>query len=318
MGAKLSRGAGRGNVTIDGTSNVAIVGTPTVTFGTVSMPSITVASMPIITSYTGWLSATGTNVFENAGGHPMVCNQEYGYAIAEGDIAGHTGWGILGTNSGIGTVDETLWDYSSAYVFPTTTGQMEISSTSPDDSSSGIGVQSVTAVYLKSDYTQSSCTFTTNGTNWVASGGSHADMWRINAFVAMTAGTSKKAVGNIILRQVVGTTVHGYIVAGKTQARQAFYTVPSGKTVYITGASLGCAGTKYIVFTVRSNSNPLTSTVTDRGIFYPGLDIALLNSNLTTVLPIPRVVRSTVDLKVEAIAEAAGSYGTCSLSGWIE
>jgi hypothetical protein len=225
---------------------------------------------------------------------------------------------MLGTNAGIGVTEETLWDYSSAYVFPTVTGQMEISSSSSDDSADGVGVRTVTAVYLKSDYTQSNVTFTTNGTNWVPSGESHADMWRINSLVAVTSGTTGKAVGNITLRQVVGTSVHGYIGIGKTLSRQGFYTCPLGKVVYITGITLSAAGLKYIAFTIRSNQNPLTNTITDRNMFYPSLDLVLLNGHLAHSLVIPRVVRATTDMKVDAVAEAAGSFGTCSLSGWME
>jgi len=53
----MSRGAGRGNVTIDGTSTVAISGTPTVTMGAVSISGTPTVTM---TAMTGTVTIAGT------------------------------------------------------------------------------------------------------------------------------------------------------------------------------------------------------------------------------------------------------------------
>ena len=246
----------------------------------------------------------------------------YLYDIAEENVTGHTIWSKMGYNDAVGTSEETMWTNSSQYVFPTTASQMEVVSSSDDDGKTGTpnstGAKTVRIGYLKSDYSEGSVTLTLDGTTTVTTGASHADIWRINSFRVMTTGTNLAPVGNLTLRPAGGGTTYGYIRLGKTSARSAFYTVPLGKTLYITSIAFSTVGTKYMVFTTHANYDQATSTLLQRGLFHPFSEVALLNSSYTKELTTPTRLPATVDLKVSIIAEAAGSLATCHLRGWLE
>lgn len=250
---------------------------------------------------------------------PQICAQDYLQCIAEGDITGHAPFSKMGYNDNIGTSQETMWAYSTEYAFPTTAGQIQVvSSDNTQDKAGGTGALTVRIGYLKSDYTEGNVTLTLDGTTPVTSGASHADIWRVNSFRVMTTGTNNAPVGNLTLSQVVGGLVLGYIRLGKTRARSCIYTVPLGKTLYVTSIAFSAVGTKYLVFTTHANYDTITNALLQRGVFHPFSEVALLNSAYTKSLLIPTKLIATTDLKVSVSAEAAGSLATCHLRGWIE
>ena len=273
------------------------------------------------------VDGVGANISKIAGVVPLmhsdgelrVISQDYLQALAEGDIANHTRWDKMGYNDGLATSEETMWTYSSQYVFPTAGSQVRIvSSDNTQDKAGGTGALTVRVGYLKSDFTEGSVTLTLNGTANVDSGVSHADIFRVNSFRVMTTGTNNAPVGNLTLTQVTGGLVVGYIRLGKTRARSAIYTVPLGKTLYITSIAFSAAGTKYVIFTNHANYDSVTSALLPRGLFYPFSEVVLLNSAYTKSLLVPTRLPATTDLKVSVIAEAAGSVATCHLRGWLE
>jgi len=250
---------------------------------------------------------------------PRVSSMPYLYDIAEGNVAGHTSWSKIGYNDALSTSQETMWSNSTEYVFPTVAGQMEVvSSDNTQDKAGGTGALTVRVGYLKSDYSESSVILTLNGTTAVPTGASHADMWRINSFRVMTTGTNNSPVGNLTLRPLGGGTTYGYIRLGKTRARSCFYTVPLGKTLYITSVAFSAVGTKYLIFTNHANYDQATGVLLQRGLYHPFTEIALLNASYSKELEIPTKLLATTDLKVSVIAEAAGSLATCHLRGWLE
>ena len=249
---------------------------------------------------------------------PRVISQDYLQAVVEGSITGHTPWSKMGYNDNIGTSQETMWSYSSEYVWITTPGQVEVLSSNANDTAAGTGARTVRVGYLKSDYTEGSVDLTLNGVTTVPSGASHADIFRINSFRVLSTGTNNAPVGNLTLRQAVGGLYVSYIRAGKTRARSCFYTVPHGKTLYVTSIAFSAAGTKYLVFTTHANWDSAAGTLLPTNLFWPYSEVALLNSSYTKVLEIPTKLGQHTDLKVSVVAEAAGSIGTCHLRGWLE
>ena len=253
-----------------------------------------------------------------ADGKPRVINQDYLQAVAEGSITGHTPWSKIGYNDNIGTSQETMWSYSSEYVWITTPGQVEVLSSDANDTAAGTGARTVRVDYLKSDYTEGTVDLTLNGITTVPSGASHADIFRINSFRVMTTGTNNAPVGNLTLRQATGGLYVSYIRAGKTRARSCFYTVPHGKTLFITSIAFSAVGTKYLIFTTHANWDSASGTLLPTNLFWPYSEVALLNSSYTKFLEMPTKLGQHADLKVSVVAEAAGSLGTCHLRGWLE
>ena len=253
-----------------------------------------------------------------ADGKPRVINQDYLQAVAEGNITGHTPGSKIGYNDNIGTSQETMWSYSSEYVWITTPGQVEVLSSDANDTAAGTGARTVRVDYLKSDYTEGTVDLTLNGITTVPSGASHADIFRINSFRVMTTGTNNAPVGNLTLRQATGGLYVSYIRAGKTRARSCFYTVPHGKTLFITSIAFSAVGTKYLIFTTHANWDSASGTLLPTNLFWPYSEVALLNSSYTKFLEMPTKLGQHADLKVSVVAEAAGSLGTCHLRGWLE
>jgi hypothetical protein len=273
------------------------------------------------------VDGSGANISKIAGvvplmqtdGEQRVISQDYLQSVAEGDIAGHTPWTKMGYNDTVGTTQETVWVGSTEYVFPTVASQYEVvSSDNGNDKSGGTGALTVRIGYLKSDYSESSVTLALNGTTAVPTGASHADIWRIQSFRVMTAGASNGPVGQLTLRVVSAGAIHGIIRIGKTRARSCFWTVPLGKTLYVTSIAFSAAGTKYMIFTTHANYDTATSTILQRGLFHPFSEVALLNTAYQKPLLMPTRLPATTDLKVSVVAEAAGSIATCHLRGWVE
>jgi len=134
----------------------------------------------------------------------------------------------------------------------------------------------------------------------------------------MTAGSNNAPLGNLTLRIAGAGATHGYIRIGKTKARSCFYTVPFGKTLYITSVAFSAVGTKYLTFTTHANYDTATSALLQRGLFHPYTEAVLLNAEFHKELEMPTKLPATTDLKVSVVAEAAGSIASCQLRGWLE
>lgn len=93
-----------------------------------------------------------------------------------------------------------------------------------------------------------------------------ADIFRVNGFAVMSAGSELDSAGNISLKQVtgVGTDVYAYIEAGHVSAEQLLFTVPSSKIYTLdsirASSLLGLAG-KTSKITVKSNYNRVAQMI---------------------------------------------------------
>jgi len=197
------------------------------------------------------------------------------------------------------------------------------------DYSAFSGAHVVKIDYLTSLYAEKTILTCLNNTTQVttkdATGGNLSDLFRINSFRVIAAGSGNKATGNLWLESVIASprtgTVYSYITALFSGARNAQYTVPAGKTLFINKFSAGfslVAGTKweYARIYFRTNREPATQFLTGN-IFYP--DIELLVNNQTVILPflLPKKIIEKTDIKVAGIASAAG-VAVCSYRGWLE
>jgi len=245
-------------------------------------------------------------------------SKDYYVGVAEGDIAGHVAWTKAGYNSSVGTTSEDMWYGSIPYVFPASAIQMRVVSTSAQDGVGGTGALTVWINYLDSNYAEKTTTVIMNGTTDVNT--SVSDIFRIQNFRVATTGTSGAAAGDISIRHITLATVYSYIQTGYTRARNSAYTVPAGKTLYVTQIAFAATGGKAVRFTTRATYDNARKAALTPGIFFMGYsEVMLIDSAYTRELIIPTKLPEKTDIKVSVIS-LSGNSGECTslLSGWLE
>ncbi len=249
---------------------------------------------------------------------PRAIAQSYLHALSEGDIANHTPWSKYGYTGAATTTETDVWTAATAYTFPAAEMAMEVlSSDNTQDKTGGTGALTVKIYYLDSDGVAKMIVLGLNGTTPVATGVS--DIYRITNFAVGTTGTGGKPVGTITLRHLDDTPVYGQITAGYTRDRSSIYTVPAGKTLYVTSvavAALNAGADKGCRFILRGTYSDLEGAVTD--FFMPYFEIQLRNGTFCREFEIPLKFVAGTDIKFSAIAEAAGTSCTTALRGWLE
>ena len=144
------------------------------------------------------------------------------------------------------------------------------------------------------------------------------NVFRVQNARVMKAGTSRWAVGNLTIAS--GGVTYGYISATKTRMRQAIWTVPATKTLYITSIMYSASdqiSNKTTRFTFRASSDNLTGLVLQVGLFIPYEEVHLNNAVYIREMNPPIKIPATADLKVSAYANSA-CVASCSLNGWLE
>jgi hypothetical protein len=187
------------------------------------------------------------------------------------------------------------------------------------DYSAKAGAVAVRISYLDGSYAQKDEIVLLNGTTVVPT--VNLNLFRINNFRVIGTGANGVPTGGISIRHLSDTPVYSYIAAGFNRARNSIYTVPAGKTVYITDyigayATTGNANKEYARITARANFDPDLKFKTD-GMFYPIADLVTQNATAQIKISTPMSIPEKVDIKISAVASATGIIST-TLIGWIE
>jgi hypothetical protein len=248
---------------------------------------------------------------------PRVSAMPYLYDIAEGNIPDHTAWTKIGFTPTMTTAQSDLWSLAGTMNWPAAGGiQMEVVSSNAADDTGGTGALTVRIYYLDAAWAEKTEDVTMDGTNPVDTVATN--ILRVNGFRVITTGTALAAVGNISLRNTAGAITYSYITAGYTRARNSAYTVPAGKTLYVSSftVSYGYATnqTHYCRLYTRATQNEGAYVP---GIFYPFTEVICANTSQHVPLEIPTKLVAKVDLKVSGIATFSG-IASVALRGWLE
>ena len=255
---------------------------------------------------------------------PRVSAMPYTFDIAEGNVSGHAGWSKLGFNSDIQSTEEVVSPQGGTYAFPSAGMQMTVTSSSAEDdpvkadTNPGTGVYSITIYYLDTDWAEQSEVVTLNGTAGVDTVATN--IYRIQNVRAKTAGTGLKAAGNISVKGKVDTLTYGYIAAGNTRMRQLVWTVPVGKTLYVTSANVYCihtAANKVGTITLRASYDDKAGTRLTNGIMMPYAEAILADSPIAVQYTVPKKFVEKVDLMLVGKSTGTASIAV-ALYGWLE
>lgn len=224
-----------------------------------------------------------------------------------------------GFNDDIDAAEEDLWAVGGSYVFPAANQQMEVVSSSANDAAEGTGAQTVKVWYLTSALVEKSETVILNGVTPVLTVAT--DIYRINAFRVVSAGTGGKAAGNIDIRNIANTPIYSRIPAGYNRARNSIYTVPVGKTLCVNQFMFSAgssAGGVYCRFTLRATYDDKIGTALT--LFYPFYEIGLEDGAFESCINLPVRFPAGTDIKISVIGDANNSNAVCtgSYRGWLE
>jgi len=163
--------------------------------------------------------------------------------ISAGDLTGYSAINKFGRNPNIGGAPETIWMYGGRYVYLTSPSTVYAHSADTADSVSGTGARTVTIQGLDGNYESIEETVT------VRSGvATTAQFLRVFRAFVVTSGSTGTNEGNIIIS--TGAAGTGTVLAdigtigtgttyGLGQTNLALYTIPAGKTGYLTAWNIG-------------------------------------------------------------------------------
>lgn len=250
---------------------------------------------------------------------PRVSCMPYLYDIAEGNIANHTPYAKLGYNGDVGATEEDITTQGGTYPWIPAGGiALEVVSSNANDTLAGSGVQKVKVTYLDTDYSQQTQILDMAGLTPVPL--TDTTILRVNSIRATQVGANGVAAGDIIVRNVGGATIYRQIATGYTRGRGLTYTVPLGKTLYLTSISVSSGYTtagKVVRWTGRAQVDDTAPTV-KINFFQPFFEIITEDASFHTDFDMPISIPATADLKVSAVSNNAGSFCSCALRGWLE
>lgn len=154
-------------------------------------------------------------------------------AASAGKLTGVRRFRAMGHNPDVdtGSVPEDIWESGGLYPFQATAQLLEIVSTSAADTAAGTGMRSVTVEGLDASYNEISETVTLNGVGVVPL---VRRFLRINNCTGAAVGSGGTNVGVVTLRVAGGGATQAIIDTGDSRAQQAIFTVPNGKTAFLT------------------------------------------------------------------------------------
>jgi hypothetical protein len=163
----------------------------------------------------------------------LMNNTQFQLQVARGLIPGMALGRAMGHNPDVDTasVPEDLWEGGGLYPFQTTAQSLEIVSSSAADAAAGTGLRTARVSGLDANYVEVVSDVTLNGVGVVAVPGTFL---RVNDLSGLTAGSGNTNAGVVTLRVAGGDSVQAVMDVADGRAQQMIYTVPAGKTAFIT------------------------------------------------------------------------------------
>ena len=227
---------------------------------------------------------------------------------------------VLSFRSSITTPVNDIWTGTATFIpIPPQPGgqQMQIQSSSANDTSAGTGVQTLMIHYLDNSGNEQQETETMNGLTPVLTTATNIRF--VNEIHSMTVGTNNAAVGTITITPVgVPATVYSQIEPNMNIDLSSQYMVPAGKIFIIESFSASggaAAGGKSADIRIRSTSDSGLSLPTNLFVAYD--NILIFNSGITKTFVVPLIVPAFGIVKCSAFASNAGADVQASYQGII-
>src|SRR6056300_863158 len=204
--------------------------------------------------------------------------------VSRGQISYHTPLFKYRYNPLIVNVNETIWDGGGIYNYPSSAAALDVLS-SVAGTDSGI---TRTLSGLDTNYQEIQEDFTLD-----ASGEYTTTAEFLRVYRAYITGSSSPT-GNITFK--IGATLHAQITASENQTLMAVYTVPAGKTLYVTqGVATHGTDTSGAFMTVRFMTRQLG------GVFRTTTKVDIIGGEILFPFTFPLRIPEKTDVEVRAI-----------------
>jgi len=223
--------------------------------------------------------------------------------IADKQLRGASHINKFGHNTCIaGCTQEDIWDNGSTYIYPTQARIHDLTSASCNDTACGTGARTIRVMGLDECYNEIEEDVTMAGT---CASPTQKKYLRIYRMYVLTAGSNEGSVGKISATAQVDGTVSAVILEDNgNQTHMAIYTVPNGKTGYITQI-YGSIGRKQSAsYSLDLKIRPLG------GVFNTNFTIDGNSTGNSKVIYEPKpyiIVPAKSDIKISADSSLAGA-----------
>ncbi len=247
-------------------------------------------------------------------------HRDFLFDVSRGKVKGATPIHILGNNDATSTSLQDMWEAGGLYVFPAAGGiQMEVRSTganAANDTATGTGVQQVMIHYLDTNYVERFEFKEMNGVtpvNTVAT-----DILRVLNMHASRVGSGGVAAAEITLEDTTSAVEYTRIRTGINTSLTGVWTVPAGKTLYITeweASAIATNANRTAEFLLRATSSFHENLLL--GIFNVKDITHLTSGSIETTFDLPLKIPSKADVKV-SVKSSAAMETACHIEGWYE
>lgn len=191
---------------------------------------------------------------------------DLGINASAGTLRGISSEYKFGVNNDIGSSIETVWDIGGLYAYPSAATTMTVSSGSTTDNAAGIGARTIYVEGLDLNYNVINETLTLHATNGQLGVTTVNSYLRIHRAYVLTAGSNDGCVGILYigtgtLTVGIPANIYGALGPDYNQTTQTPFTIPAGKTGFITQgyASLSSNKDATVIFVARTPGEIFTA-----------------------------------------------------------
>ena len=225
------------------------------------------------------------------------------FEIAQDNLTGYNSEFKFGRNEGVGAVEEVVWDGGGSYTFLETAEYLKVVSDSAADDFLGTGARTIVIFGLDADYVQQSETIEMDGTDTVQTVNKYLRTFRA---LVLTSGTNDPIddanKGTVKFLSDSTLILQAQIQEHNGQTLMAVYTVPAGKTGYVTAVSFAVGEGKQCLFKGKFRNG-----VTSDFAFSVKYVLDLFQTSFFGTLVVPLMVPEKTDIVLTAQSSAAGT-----------
>jgi len=230
-------------------------------------------------------------------------NNNFYLDISRGRIKDVSSVFKFGRHPSVGAAEEVVWDGEGTYIFLEEAKTMNVVSTSIADNPAGIGASEIVIFGLDQDKKEIQEVITLNGQTPVTT---IKEFLRIHRALVLTTGTGliigDANIGDISISTSDTAILQAKMLAGNGQTLMAVYTIPAGKTGYVTGIGASTPEGKSCLMKAKIRNGPTSDYA-----FTVKYTIDLFEQALIQELVVPLRVPEKTDLAFTASSTAVGT-----------